>query len=208
MAKKTSINKLQEELFKKMEERKAAIQERIEEIKVQNEIKKLDSPLYEKRKLEEQDMLQLVTYMEQLEEIYSIDNRKLSRVFGYGVMVDKILTVVRSIQYLKLDEKAEMLMSTGLTESLVEEVLDALGNTAYFSVRQMRIIEEQPADVATLRELLKVVALDMGLVAPLNLNKVNEDNFKYQSTRAQVKAEELMDNTLKYTADSNVSYED
>ena len=208
MAKKTEVTKLQEELLKKMEERRTAIQERIEEIKVQNEIKKLDSPLYEKRKLEEQDMLQLATYMEQLQEIYSVDNRKLSRVFGYGVMVDKILTVVRSIQYLKLDEKAEMLMATGLTESLVEEVLDALGNTAYFSVRQMQIIEEQPADVATLRELLKVVALDMGLVAPLNLNKVTEENFKYQFTRAQFKAEELLDNTMKYTADSNVSYED
>ena len=80
----------------------------------------------------------------------------------------------------------------------------------YFLRRQFsaRIIEEQRPDVATLRELLHVVALDMGLVAPLNLSKVNEDNFKYQFTRAQVKAEELMDNTMKYAADSNVSYED
>lgn len=196
-----TLDKLKAELNARMEQRKVELEAKVAELKVLNELKKLESPLYEKRQLEKQDNLQLETYIEQLEEMYSVDNRRINRVFGYGVMVDKILTIVRSIQYLKLEEKQDMIMMTGLDEATIEEVLDALGNPAYFSVRELRIIDEQPADVGRLRELLKVVASDMGLVSQLNLGKVTTDNFNYQFTRARIKAEEALENTVKYSSE-------
>lgn len=198
----STLDQLKSDLAKKLADRKVEMQTKIEQIKLSNEISKLDSPLYEQRQLEEQDSTQLTVYLNQLEEYYSIDNRKLSRVFGYGVMVDKMLTVIRSIQYCKLDEKVEMLMLTGLTEQLVEDIVDALGNSAYFSVRQLAIVDEQPYDVVKLRELLKIAAVDMGLVSQLNLNKVNEDTFKYQYAKARLRAEEMLHNTMKYSTAS------
>jgi len=97
---------LQAELTARLEERKEEVRKLMEKIKLENELKRIESPLFETRELEKQDSLKLDTFIEQLEEFYSVDNRKISRVYGYGYMVDKILTVIRSIQYLKQDEKA------------------------------------------------------------------------------------------------------
>jgi len=196
-----SVNQLKEKLAKKLAERQQELQTKIEELKVANEIRKIESPLYEKRQLEKQDNMQLDAYIEQLEEMYSVDNRRISRVFGYGVMVDKMLTVIRSVQYLKLEEKQEMLMMTGLDEQTAEDVLDALGNPAYFSVRELRIVDEQTPDIVRLRSLLRVVSLDMGLVSEINLGKVTTENFNYQFTRARLRAEEALENTVKYTSE-------
>ena len=192
---------LQAELTARLEERKEEVRKLMEEIKLRNELKKLESPLFEERELERQDILKLDAFIEQLEEFYSVDNRKISRVYGYGHMVDKILTIIRSIQYIKQGEKQEMLMLTGLDESTVEAVLDALGNPAYFSVRELRLIEEQPANVEELRRLLKIVSIDMGLVSTLKLNKVTTENINYQFTRARLRAQEVLENTLNYTND-------
>ena len=192
---------LQAELTARLEERKEEVRKLMEKIKLENELKRIESPLFETRELEKQDSLKLDTFIEQLEEFYSVDNRKISRVYGYGYMVDKILTVIRSIQYLKQDEKQEMLMLTGLDESTIESTLDALGNPAYFSVRELRLIDEQPANVEELRNLLKIVSLDMNLVSPLNLNKVTQENVDYQFTRARLRAQEALENTLKYAND-------
>lgn len=196
---------LQTELATRLEERKEEVRKLMEKIKLENELKRIESPLFETRELEKQDSLKLDTFIEQLEEFYSVDNRKISRVYGYGYMVDKILTIVRSIQYLKQDEKQEMLMLTGLDESTIESTLDALGNPAYFSVRELRLIDEQPANVDELKTLLKIISLDLGLVSPLKLNKVTTENFDYQFTRARLRAQEALENTLKY-ADNKVEY--
>jgi phosphoglycolate phosphatase-like HAD superfamily hydrolase len=187
----------QEELNQLIADRKAEIAAKMAEIRLANEARKIQSPLYERRCMEDQDNMQLDAILEQIEENYALDNRKISRVFGYGVMVDKILTIIRSIQYSKIEEKQDLLAITGLSESLVEEVLDALGNPAYFSVREGRVMDEIPADVARLRELLEIVSLDMGLLRVPNLSKVSQQNFEYQFTRARLRAEELAENTAK-----------
>jgi phosphoglycolate phosphatase-like HAD superfamily hydrolase len=187
----------QAELNQLIADRKAEMAVKMAEIRLANEARKIQSPLYERRCMEDQDSMQLDAILEQIEESYALDNRKISRVFGYGVMVDKILTIIRSIQYSKIEEKQDLLAITGLSESLVEEVLDALGNPAYFSVREGRVMDEIPADVARLRELLEVVSLDMGLLRVPNLSKVSQQNFDYQFTRARLRAEELAENTAK-----------
>lgn len=195
------MTSLQNELATRLEARREEVKKLMEEIRLKNELKRIESPLFEERELEKQDNLKLDSFIEQLEEFYSVDNRKISRVYGYGYMVDKILTIIRSIQYLKQDEKQEMLMLTGLDESTVEAVLDALGNPAYFSVRELRLIEEQPANVDELKQLLKIVSIDMDLVSTLKLNKVNQENVDYQFTRARLRAQEALENTLKYAND-------
>lgn len=194
----TKIETLRRELDQRVAERQAQMQAQLEEAKILCEMRKLESPLYIRRGLEKQDNAMLDAILNKIEENYALDNRKISRVFGYGVMVDKILTIIKSIQYSKADEKAELLAMTGLDESTVEEVLDSLGNTAYFSARTMEIMPAINADVNRLRELLSVVALDMGLVSDLNMNKVNQANVDYQFARAEFKAKEALENTLKY----------
>ena len=89
-------------------------------------------------------------------------------------------------------------MMTGLDESIIEQTLDAFGSTAYFSKNTMEVVPEIPMDIALVKELLLVVASDIGLVSTLGLNKFNNANVTYQYDRSDVRAQELYNNTKDY----------
>ena len=196
---KTSIE-LKLELAAKVEARKASIQEAIECIKVNNEMKYIDSPLYEARQLDENDNLTLDAHIQYITDIYTADKRKVSMTFGYGVVPNKILTICKAVMYSKANEKAELLAMTGLSESQVEEITEAFGMTAYFSPARLEIVESTPMS-ANIVELLGQAATDLGLVSAINYGKFTASNTDYQYTRAQLRAEESLENTLKYADD-------
>ena len=190
------------QLLKELEERKVAKQAELEELKqtiaLNHELTKLESPLYNKRALSAQDSLTLDVLINQVEEQYSRDDRKLSLTFGYGIIPNKILTLLKAILFSKAADKEELLMLTGLDEQIVEDTLDAFGNTAYFSKHSVEIVPAQEMNINRVKELLELVAIDMKLVSELDLSKFNTANIDYQYTRAQVKAEEMLDNTKQY----------
>lgn len=200
------------ELLKaQLEERKLAKAQEIAELKesitLRHELAKLDSPLYDKRELQKTDNTKLDVLLNQVEEVYSKSDRKISQTFGYGIIPNKILTLLKAIQYVKATEREELLLITGLDEQTIEDTLDAFGNTAYFAKTSIEVVPEIPMDIDKTKELLRLVATDMQLVSDLDLSKFNIDNVRYQYTRARVKAEEMCENTQQYVQTA-LSYEE
>lgn len=200
------------ELLKaQLEERKLAKAQEIAELKesitLRHELAKLDSPLYDKRELQKTDNAKLDVLLNQVEEVYSKSDRKISQTFGYGIIPNKILTLLKAIQYVKATEREELLLITGLDEQTIEDTLDAFGNTAYFAKTSIEVVPEIPMDIDKTKELLRLVATDMQLVSDLDLLKFNIDNVRYQYTRARVKAEEMCENTQQYVQTA-ISYEE
>ena len=190
------------ELNAELEARKIAKKEElanvIATVKVQHELTKLDSPLYNKRELMKTDSIMLDVIIGQITDVYAREDRKMSLTFGYGIIPNKIITLLKAIQYSKAAEKEEFLMMTGLDEQIVEDILDAFGNTAYFSKVAIEVVPEIPMDIARTKELLNLASIDMKLVSELDLSRFNVANVSYQSKRAQLRADEMLDNTKEY----------
>lgn len=203
----TTLEQLKQELEQRKQAKVAELAELKESITLRHELSKLDSPLYNNRELTKTDSTKLDILLSRVEEIYSLDSRKITHVYGYGIVPNKILTLLKAIQYTKASEKEELLMLTGLDEQIVEDTLDNFGNTAYFSKQSIEIVPEIPMDIAKTKELLKLVAVDMHLVSELDLSKFSIDNVRYQSTRARVRAEEMLNNTKEYI-DTALTYEE
>lgn len=190
------------ELKAQLETRKLAKAQELAELKetitLKHELAKLNSPLYDKRELQKADNIALDLLLANVEEVYSRSDRKMSQTFGYGIIPNKILTLLKALQYVKSTEREELLLITGLDEQTIEDTLDAFGNTAYFAKTSIEVVPEIPMDIERTKELLKLVATDMKLVSDLDLSKFNIENVRYQYTRARVKAEEILDNTQAY----------
>jgi len=204
----TALEAKRAELLVKQAERQAELVNKVEMIKLDKELEKLDSPLYTQRELTKQDNLTLDVIIDTISEQYAADNRKMSLVFGYGIIPSKILAICKSIQFSKHEEKQELLMLTGLDEQILEDVLDAFGNTAYFSKAAVEIVPAQPMDIQRVKDLLELVAIDMKLVSKLDLSKFNTANVKYQYDRAELKAQEMYDNTQEFLSEAATSYEE
>ena len=193
-----ALDKLNQELAERMAARKVELAETIAIAKVNMQLAKIESPLYMKRELLKEDEVKLQVISNTIQEAYDRDDRKMSLVFGYGILPNKILAIMKSIQFSKKEEREELLMLTGLDESIIEQTLDAFGSTAYFSKNTMEVVPAIPMDVPLVKELLLVVATDLGLVSTLDLGKFNSANMNYQYDRAAIRAEELYNNTKDY----------
>jgi hypothetical protein len=191
-----------QELINKLEVARAAkvaeMAEIVEIAKLNHELTKLDSPLYAKRELTKIDSTALDVLLVQVEEEYAKDDRKISQTFGYGIIPNKIITLLKAIQFSKAQLKEDLLLMTGLDEQVIEDTLDAFGNTAYFSKTAVEVIPAMPMDIPRVKELLEMVAIDMKLVSDLDLCKFNPANVDYQYKRSQLNADEMLDNTNEY----------
>lgn len=193
-----TVEQLKAQVEAKKVAKQAEINQMVETIKLNHELVKLDSPLYTIRELQAKDNATLDAYITVVQEEYAKEDRKLSQTFGYGIIPNKILTLLKAIQYSKADSKQHLLLLTGLDEQTVEDTLDAFGNTAYFSKLSIEVMPSIPMNIPKVKEFLKLVATDLGLVSDLDLSKFNQSNVDYQYTQAQDKADELLDNTREY----------
>lgn len=197
-----TIEEMRKELADKAIQKKTEIDELIAITRVKHEMVKLDSPLFNDREMTKIDTLNLDVIIQTITEQYTVDDRKMSMVYGYGIIPNKILAIMKAIQFSKAEEKTELLMITGLDEQIIEDTLDAFGNTAYFSKANVEVVPEIPMDIPKVKELLKVVALDMGLVSEVDLSRFNTANVDYQYTRARLRAEDILLNTKLYLSEA------
>ena len=193
----TKLEKLKADLEAKRKEKAEMILEKIEEQKIVIEMKRLDSPSYANRELAKQDLMTLTAILESFEDLG--EKAKIRPVFGYGVQVDKILTIARSLHYaVKKEEiRTNMFEIAGLDEELIEELNDSLGNSAYYSEKTNSIVPEVTADVDRIRELLVLVGEELGL-SKVNLTKVTKENIDMMRKRDLLNAQELMQNTNEH----------
>ena len=170
----------------------------IKTIALEQKIATYSSPMYARRALTKLDNTKLDAITTMIADQYAQNDRKMSLVFGMGLLPNKILAILKSIQYSKHEEKLDLLLMTGLSEDIIEETLDAYGNTSFFSKAAIEVVPAQPMDIMKIKILLTEVARDMGLVSNLDLSRFNSENVKYQYDRAQLRADEMLANTQEY----------
>ena len=202
----TNIQKLINELEATRQQKQAEIANLIEEAKLKLQIAKLKSPVYELQQIDANNTAQLDAILSIIEEHYSEENRKVIGTYGMGVMANKLLTIAQCIMYSKQHNKQELLMITGVSEQFIEDLLESFGSTSYFSPREMRIIPARQPEIQSLRHMLNEFATSIGLIGNINLSKVTTENMEYLYARAEVKANEMLENTQKYAAQAKLTY--
>lgn len=203
-----NITELKARLEEAKTQRAAQINALIEERKIELEMKMLNSSIYEEREILRSDDATLDAIISTIEAQYADDARKLSHVYGYGVQVNKLLTIAQAIMYSKAEYKAELLMMTNLVEQDVEDIMDSFGSTAYFSPRELCIKPAIPMHISELKACLISMAQSIGLVGKLHLAKLNDGTVDLIYTKAEVRAKEMLANTLKYAESETTSYEE
>lgn len=201
----SKLDEMKAMLAERSAKKKAEIEQLIEQRKIEVEIKKLDSPMYAEMMLIAEDEANLTAHIEMIAEMYAAEKRKISYVFGFGEPINKLLTLIKAIQYAKQEVKMDLLCSTGLSINTVDNITDLFGATAYFSPKQLRIVDAIPMNIDGLKEAINMAYLEMGLISTPNFSKFNKANIDYVYSTAEAKAREMLENTLKYS-DADVTY--
>ena len=199
-----NLTKLRAELKKKQVAKKKALQEAIECIKIEQEIKKLDNPLFEKLEISSSNNARLDALLDYLENDLRIVVRA---VYGYGSIVGKILTLARSVMYSKIEQKTDALLFLNVDESIIEDLLDALGNTQYYSKEARGIIPAVNCDISATKDLMRLLAVQLEL-ANADLSKFNDKTVSYQYSNAELRAKQTLNNSIADQDQDDVEYDE
>ena len=202
-----NLKQLKDRLAKATKERNKALKERVETIRIENQIKLIESDSYEDRLLFKEDSNKLDGYIKLLDEEYDNLDRKMAFVFGYGILPSKILTIVKAVAYLPVDVRNDMMEMMNLDENLIEETIEAFGSPAYYSKVSMEIVEAVDMDLVGIESLLEECAMRMELVSELKLDKFSHSNVLRIYDRAQKKATETEELNNKYLKEAT-NYEE
>ena len=196
---------------------RARIAERMEQLKLDTQLKQTENPAYINRQIAKEDAAKVQGLFDMFEDEDFLEDCKdgtefkMRKVFGYGSQVDPLLTLARTIQYSQSDLKVKMLEVTGLTEDLFEEISDALGSAPYFSEKLMDIVPAVQPELDELKELLTFMAQEIGLVLTPKMTKLSkqsiEDMYKYQLAKAKLDMENTMDYLEKSGKGSKQTYD-
>jgi len=201
----STIQNLKEELEAKMAARKAELEEKMAVKRLENEIKLIESPLFEKRSIEATNLNTINQIIQLTTEDFG-DEFVVRPYFGFNTTVDRLITLVRSTLFAKTEIKEQLLVTTGWSTSLLEDLMDALGATAYYSPKHNVVVPEKLTDVEALCQYLEEAGQILGLV-DLNLQKVRQSVVDDMFERARLKAEDLYTNSQEFIDDDAAAYE-
>lgn len=125
--------------------------------------------------------------------------------YGMGKDLELLHELCSGILYAVQEHKLLMLDSTGLNPNTIEQFLNSLGNTAYYSTNYSTIVEEVPYDVVAAKRAILLLGEQLGIV--LDSSAVNESNMASRFEKARIKADkdkledELMDSSNHFTMD-------
>lgn len=203
-----TLEQLKAKLAEKQQENKVRLSTLIEAKRIELEINKLDSEFFTKQTLIQTDIDNLNAIVTLIEEKQAKHEKKLRRTFGLGEIPSLILTIATNVMYAKMDDREELYIASKLNTVLVEMLVESVGRTAYFNAKDLVVEEAIPYDIEKVRSSIKLAYIAMGLVSEPDLSKLTEDNFSRRFKAAQLQAEELQANTLKYIdSDETVTYE-
>jgi len=199
----TKLEQLKQQLAAKTATRKLEIAESIEERKLETKIQMIDSPAFETREIAKNNMLTLQAIQESIEEISS--DVVIYRQFGLGAQINKLLGLVKTAMFAKAIHRDEVQSVFGIDEDILEDIIDALGNSAYFKPEEMIMVDEVMPDIPVLKELLMLVAEELGLT-DLPLKKISKAVFEKQYKFNLAKQTALMEETVKYANEHGIKY--
>lgn len=117
------------------------------------------------------------------------ENRKWkpTRTYGFGDQIALLTGLLTGIQYAANEHKADMLLGTNLTSTLVESTLNSLGSLTYYSPRYETIVLGVPMNVDEFKQNIELINIMLGL--DINTSSITEAAAQQREALAKVKAE-------------------
>ena len=185
-------------------ERDAELKEQRELKAIENEMKLIDSDLYAKRMQDKENVATIEAIYQAGEDL---DPEFVRRpYFDYGVEANRLIALVRSVNFSRKDVKPVLIAMTGWSEADMEILLDHLGQPAYYSPKYHTKIEAIQPNIPALKEELELMAMTLGLVGS-DFGKVNETAAKVLFDKAEVTADTLYLNSQEFQETGDIAYE-
>ena len=156
--------------------------------------------------MSEQDSNKLETLIKECSEIISStpvhnkktrENRKWSgqHRYGYGAQVDAVYQLATGIMYSCQEHKELLLMHTGLSMELLNQIVESFGNPAYYSNNTHAIVDEVPVSLDSLKTALDIIQSELGVV--INTSKLTANNVELESVKAEINANKQLESAVE-----------
>lgn len=116
------------------------------------------------------------------------ENRKFNSSKFYGLTNDiaSIIGILSGINYSATAHKPQLLAACNLNSTIVEQTLESLGSTSYYSKNYGVVIPSKPCNISALKANLDTVAAMMNI--SLDTSSITEDTIKSLWLNAEVRA--------------------
>ena len=109
----------------------------------------------------------------ELQPIYDANRKQNKRwngrpLYGHGLVINNLYQLLTGVMYSTPEHKQVMLAQLGLSESLIENLVNSFGAPSYYSIREERVVDELPFNSDTLTKLLPLVSVTLGIEVPMN----------------------------------------
>jgi hypothetical protein len=128
----------------------------------------------------------------ELQPIYDATRKQNKRwngrpLYGHGLVVNNLYQLLTGVMYSTPEHKQVMLAQLGLSESLIENLVNAFGSPSYYSIREERVVDELPFNSDILTKLLPLVSVTLGIQVPMHelVEAKLQARFERQSELAQ-----------------------
>jgi len=122
---------------------------------------KENSPKAIERALKKESAAMLDTIIEQLDALTPDEN--IIPEYNYTNLVNKILTIVRTLQYAKKEFRDAAFETAGLDDTIVEDTKVAMGSYSYYSPKLHIVVTGEPVKVEELQDCILEIAESLGL---------------------------------------------
>lgn len=114
-----------------------------------------------------------------------------SKRFGFGSDIANLMGLLSGIQYSVSEHRNLMISITNLTESLIEQTLNALGTQPYYSTNHHTVVEGTRGNASELVKCLTLVEATLGI--QLDKSLVTQERMDRQFDLAQLRANNAKD---------------
>lgn len=181
--------KIKERLEAKLQERQMAMlnNDRFIDAKVNAQIKEHTTETLKALEAQCEDIIASTPIMNR----QTRENRKWnpSRQYGYGNQMAILSGLLTGIQYSAREHKEQLLALTGLSEDLIEQTIEALGQPAYYSMNYDTVVEETPVNLELL--MSSIALIEDALNIQLDTGKLNQRTITAKFDSERLKAEKL-----------------
>ena len=195
---------LQDKINKLKVQRKAEL----EAIKQSRTLAYYESDKYLEDSAKEDALKVLTTALDNVEVTYKELDRKLIGKYGYSVILDKLLTLASSVKFTPLAEKSALLSIIGISEISIEELLDAVGNTSYYSKDSHVVVPSVPFIRNDVAKVLAKLEVELNIELVSELKYVTESKLDAMYERSANVAEEMYVNTESMIIKDSINYEE
>jgi hypothetical protein len=199
---------LLEQLAKAKLDRAIALEGKIEERKLMNELNYVQSDRYLTDEIAVQDNASLKLITDPLD---AISNKHFTRYgeFNFGHQANALIGALRTIflqnklGFVALDEACLLNPELGVFRDLADEhaigFIDAIGKTTYFDAKNTRIIIHGiVGDASNAKAILEKLSRALGLIDP-DFSQITQAKFAFIEERAVIKAQQALEDNLLLT---------